>query len=72
MGMMTDLDRMKNLFDELHIPYEVFFREVTIYAIFSEPRQTLRVNNGIGYSEFYVDYYFDKETEKFVGHGVWE
>ena len=56
---MTDLDRMKSLFDSLGIPYEV------------NELQFLIIPHGIGYEGFTAEFSFDT-AGNFMQYGIWE
>ena len=75
---MSDLQKMKDLFNELGI--EFIIKEAEVY--FGEKQKTvghdgsvncdtvIEINNGVGYSCFWTDFYFLDGV--FQGHGCWE
>ena len=76
---MTDLERMKNLFDKIGLQYKI----ITSIDVNKTDTHTtghgmtsvlwdmyLEIDEGAGYAYFYTLFYFLKG--KFQGHGVWE
>ncbi len=38
----------------------------------SIPSIVVGIDQGVGYTGFYCDFYFDRRSGEFINHGVWE
>lgn len=74
---MTDLDKFKELFSSVGLKFTEAESTISKTGIkrfgvnLDEFTKRLSIDEGIGYSGFGADFYFDK-SGKFVGHGCWE
>jgi len=69
---MSDFDKFKNLFNESNIIYDIIEeRGETSYINEFIYYKKIKIDNGVGYFDFYAEFYFD-ENGKFLNHGVWE
>ena len=74
---MTDYDKLKQLFDEFGVEYDVIkdAKRLTADETAYEPCKTIRTNEGgkkvTGYFDFFTLFDFDLDG-KFIEMGAWE
>ena len=74
----TDLQKLRNTFDFLGISYDIdrfeknqkLKEHSTLNPIIIEYNSILKIRYGIGYGNFYTEFYFI--DEKYVNYGAWE
>jgi hypothetical protein len=77
MDMKTDIEKMKELFDELKIGYKHVTHRKHMHSAGGGSQVLLLIagiseqSNIIGYLDFYTEYHFDDEG-KFLKVGIWE
>lgn len=72
MGKITNFDELIKVFDLLKIEYEVkqCDRSTADYDGSLSYNKTITIDNGIGFYNFFTEFYFLDDV--FQGHGVWE
>lgn len=65
---MTDRQKLIETFNSLNITFELIIDNNKVRDLPYDSK--IRIDNGLGYMDFYADFYF--LNEEIVNHAVWE